>query len=256
MSSSSFAVAVAVAMFAAGLLGLFLQRVLPEHHTTGGSRDLIAAVVGLLTLLCALVTGLLIWTAYGVYAGQNTQIQSVASKVMQLDLALSDYGPEANSARAQLREALGKTIDQVWGASVSDSNFAADTFASALQNMRAREKVLAALHPSTDEQKRALAAATSTADALSQARMQMAFALTAPVSYPLLLTVVGWVVCLFCGFGLTSRGTVTSLIALAVGSLAVASAVLLILELSSPYSGLIRTSPAPLEQALAVMGKE
>jgi Protein of unknown function (DUF4239) len=256
MSSSSFAIAVAVAMLAAGLLGLFLQRVLPEHHTTGGSRDLIGAVVGLLTLLCALVTGLLIWTAYGVYSGQNTQIQSLASKVMQLDFALSDYGPEANSARAQLRAALGKTIDQVWSANVSDSDFAANTFASALQNMRAREKVLLALHPSTDEQKQVLAATMSASDAVSQARMQMAFALTAPVSYPLVLTVVGWVACLFCGFGLTSRGTLTSVIALAVGSIAVASAVLLILDLSHPYSGLFRASSAPLEQALAVMGKK
>src|SRR6185437_13365534 len=55
MSSDRFAFLVAVAMFAAGLLGLVLQRVLPEHHTTGGSRDMIGAVVGLLTLLCALV---------------------------------------------------------------------------------------------------------------------------------------------------------------------------------------------------------
>jgi hypothetical protein len=91
---------------------------------------------------------------------------------------------------------------------------------------------------------------------LALRRVQMAFALTAPISYPLLLIVVGWVTCLFCGFGLTSRGTVTSVIALAVGSIAVASAVLLILDLSSPYSGLFRASSAPLEQALAVMGKE
>lgn len=256
MSPLEFAIAVAIAMFAAGLLGLVLQRALPEHHTTGGSRDLIAAVVGLLTLLCALVAGLLIWTAYGVFSGQNTQIQSVASKVMELDLALSDYGPEANPARAQLRDALGKTIDQVWGASESDSNFVANNFASAIQNLRAREKVLLALHPSTDEQKQALTAAMSASDALSQARMQMAFALTAPVSYPLVLTVVGWVICLFCGFGLTSRGTWTSVIALAIGAIAVASAVLLILELSTPYSGVFRASSAPLEQALAVMGKE
>ena len=74
MSSFTFAFSVAVAMFAAGLLGLFLQRVLPEHHTTGGSRDMIGAIAGLLTLLCALVAGLLIWTAYGVYSGQNLQI--------------------------------------------------------------------------------------------------------------------------------------------------------------------------------------
>ena len=256
MNSDLFATAVAAAVFGAGLLGLFLQRLLPEDHTSGGSRDMILAVAGLLTLLCALVTGLLIWTAYGVYAGQNAQIQALASKVMQLDLALSDYGPEANPARAQLRDAVGKTIDQVWGANVSDSDFAANNFASALQNLRAREKVLTALHPSTDEQKQALAAAMSASDALRQARMQMAFALTAPVSYPLVLTVVGWVGCLFCGFGLTSRGTATSLIALAVGSIAVATAVLLILDLSNPYSGVFRASSAPLEQALAVMGKE
>ncbi len=140
MTSDRFALAVAAAMFAAGLLGLVLHRVLPEHHTTGGSRDMIGAIVGLLTLLCALVTGLLIWTAYGVYSGQNAQIQAMASKVMQLDLALADYGPEANAARRQLREALGKTIDQVWGASESDSNFAANNFAEAIQNMRARER--------------------------------------------------------------------------------------------------------------------
>ena len=76
--------------------------------------------------MCALVAGLLIWTAYGVYSGQNLQIQALASKVMQLDLALADYGPEAMPIRAQLRDAVGKTIDQVWGASVSDSNFAAE----------------------------------------------------------------------------------------------------------------------------------
>ncbi len=247
---------VAIVMFAGGSLGLVLQRILPEKHITGGSRDMIAAVVGLLTLLCALVTGLLIWTAYGVYSGQNMQIQALASKVMQLDLALADYGPEANPARAQLRDALAKSIDQVWSASVSDRDFAADTFASAIQNMRARDKTLTGLHPSTDQQKQALAAATSAGDAVTEARMQMSFALSAPVSYPLLLTVVGWVVCLFCGFGLTSRATVTSVIALAIGSIAVATAVLLILDLSNPYSGLFRTSPAPLEQALAVMGKE
>jgi hypothetical protein len=256
MGPENFASAVAVAVLAAGLIGLVLQRVLHEKFTTGPSRDMIGAVVGLLTLLCALVTGLLIWTAYGVYAGQNTAIQTLAAKVLQLNLALADYGPEANAERAKLREGLGKTIDQVWGARESDANFAANNFAAAIQVMRGREKALASFHPSTDEQRQALATATSTSDAIAQARMQMSFALSAPVSYPLLLTVVGWVACLFCGFGLMSRGTVMSVAALAVGAAAVASAVLLILDLSSPYSGVFRVSPAPLEQVLAVMGKE
>jgi hypothetical protein len=45
-------------------------------------------------------------------------------------------------------------------------------------------------------------------------------------------------------------------VAVAVGALGVASAAFLILELSSPYSGIFRASSAPLEPVLAVMGKE
>lgn len=256
MTSEIFAFAVAVAVFAGGLVGLVLQRVLPEKHTTGPSRDMIGAVAGLLTLLCALVTGLLIWTAYGVYSGQNAAIQNLAARVLQLDLALADYGPEANAERERLRERLEKNIDRFWGAGKSDSNFAASSFATAIQGLRSREKSLSSLHPSADEQRQALAAATSISDALAQAVVQMSLALSDPVSYPLLLIVVGWVVFLFCGFGLMSRGSAMPVVVLAVGAVAVATAVLLILDLSSPYSGVFRASPAPLERVLAVMGKE
>lgn len=256
MSSYEFALIVAVAIFGGGVIGLFLQHALPEKHTTGPARDMIGAVAGLLTLLCALVTGLLVWTAYGVYAGQNTAIQTLAVKVLQLDAALADYGPEANAERAALRDRLGKTIDQVWGTKESDANFAANSFAAAIRIMRDPEKAIGSLEPSTDEQKQALANAKADIEAIGQSRLQMAFALTAPVSYPLLLTVIGWVFFLFCGFGLMSRAGPTSVLALAVAASAVASAVLLILDLSSPYSGVFRASAAPLEQVLPVMGKE
>jgi hypothetical protein len=53
-----------------------------------------------------------------------------------------------------------------------------------------------------------------------------------------------------------SGGNAASFAAATVGALAVASAAYLILDLSSPYSGIFRASPAPLEQVLAVMGKE
>jgi hypothetical protein len=256
MSTWKFALLVAVVVFGGGLVGFGLQRALPEKHTTGPARDMLGAVAGLLTLLCALVTGLLIWTAYGVYAGQNLAIQTLASKVLQLDLALADYGPEASAERAALRDRLGKTIDQVWGTPESDANFAANNFASAIRVMRDPEKAIGNLSPSTDDQRQAVAAAKSDMEAIGQSRLQMSFALAAPVSYPLLLTVVAWVFFLFCGFGLTSRASTMSVLTLAVGACAVASAILLILDLSNPYSGVFRVSSAPLEQVLAVMGKE
>ncbi len=256
MNAHEFAFGIAVAVFCGGSIGLILQRVLPEKHTTGPTRDMIGAVAGLLTLLSALVLGLLIWTAYGVYAGQNIAVQGLAAKVLQLDLALSDYGPDAIPARKQLRDGVGKTIDEVWAADQSDANFAADNFAAAIRNLRAREGALAQLHPTTAEQTQALASAKAATDAISQARLQMSFALSAPVCYPLLLTVVGWVTCLFLGYGLMSKGSAAALLGVLVGSIAVASAFLMILDLSSPYSGVFRASSAPLEQVLAVMGKE
>ena len=256
MNPEKFAFAVGVAVFVGGSLGLILHRLLPEKHVTGSGKDMVGAVVGLFTLLSALVLGLLIWTAYGVYAGQNVAIQTLAAKVLQLDLALSDYGPEANDARAQLRKSLGKTIDEVWGSNESDANFVANNFAAAIHNLRSRDASLAALHPSTDAETQALAAAKATVESIEQSRLQMSFALAAPISIPLIVIVVAWATLLFFGYGLMSGGGATPFVAVAVGALGVASAAFLILELSSPYSGIFRASSAPLEQVLAVMGKE
>jgi hypothetical protein len=254
-ASEKFACAAALAVFAGGAVGLILQRLLPDEFTTGGPRDMIGAVVGLLTLLSALVLGLLIWTAYGVYSGQNLAIQTLAAKVLQLDLALTDYGPEASGGRALLRQELAKTVHAVWNADQSDVEFAAHNFAGAISNLRHQDGLLNSLDPSTDRQTQALAAARQTIDSIGQARLQMSFALYGVVSYPLIYVVVGWAVALFCGFGLMSKGNAMSVAALILGALAAASAIYLILDLSSPYSGLFRASPAPLEQVLAQMGQ-
>jgi hypothetical protein len=256
MSAEKIAFAISVGFIASGAIGLVLQQMLPEKHTTGAARDMVAAIVGLLTLLSALTLGLLIWTAYGVYAGQNAAIQSLAAKVLQLDLVLADYGRDAKPVRLQFRDALRKTIDQVWGADFSSADFAARNFEAALRNMRARQATLATLNPSTDEQRQALAIAKSTLDAIAQSRLQLSFALSAPVSYPLIFTVVSWVALGFLGNGLMSKGSPASVIAIIVGACAVASSFNMILDLSNPYSGAFRVSAAPLEQVLAVMGKE
>ena len=252
-AAERFACAVALVVFAGGSVGLVLERLLPDEFTTGGPRDMIGAVIGLLTLLSALVLGLLIWTAFGVYSGQNLAVQTLAVKVLQLDLALTDYGPEAGGGRALLRQELAKTINAVWNADLSDREFAAHNFAGAVNNLRHQDGLLKSLDPTTDEQKQALAAAKQTIDSIGQSRLQMSFALDGAVSYPLVYVVVGWGVALFCGFGLMSKGNAMSFVALVFGALAVASAIYLILDLSSPYSGLFRTSPAPLQQVLAQM---
>ena len=84
----------------------------------------------------------------------------------------------------------------------------------------------------------------------------MSFALSNPVSYPLILIVVGWATALFCGFGLMSSGHTMSIVAVFIGAVAVSTSIYMILDLSSPYTGMFRPSAAPLQQVLDVMGKE
>jgi len=247
---------IGIVVFLGGTLGLVLQRFLPESLTSDGPKDMIGAVVGLLTLLCALVMGLLIWTAYGVYAGQNVAIQSLATKVLQVDLALADYGPDALAERRTIRESLRDTIEEIWDPRDSDTNFVANNFEAALTSLRKEEDPLENLHPSTDKETQDLAAAKAALDAIAQARLQMAFALTSPVSYPLLLIVAGWSATLFLGYALTTKSHPMTIGPVIVGACAVATAFYLILDLSRPYSGIFRVSPAPLEQVLAVMGKK
>jgi hypothetical protein len=45
---------VALLAFAFGVAGLFLQKLLPPRHTSDRSRDMISAIVGLISLLLAL----------------------------------------------------------------------------------------------------------------------------------------------------------------------------------------------------------
>ena len=83
----------------------------------------------------------------------------------------------------------------------------------------------------------------------------MSLQLANPFSKPLLVVVVFWSFFLFCGFGLLSKLNATTIGALAFGALAVGSGIFLILELSQPYTGLFKISPAALQETVDSIDK-
>ncbi len=103
-------------VFVSAVMGLTVQHFLPERYTTGGSRDMSGAVIGLLTLLLALVLGLMIWTAFGVYSTQKASIQQLAINILKVDSALHTYGDEAAPGRTLLRDLARSGVDHVWNA--------------------------------------------------------------------------------------------------------------------------------------------
>ena len=110
MASVVVSVAVGVLTFGVGLLGLYLKRLVPERHMSAGSRDMIGAVIGLLSLLLALVLGTLVGSAYGFFATQKADIESLCARSLELDLAFRQYGPETQPLREALRDSMQEAL--------------------------------------------------------------------------------------------------------------------------------------------------
>src|SRR5438876_12325001 len=93
-------------VFGGALLGMFLRGVLPEHHLSQDSKDVVKLGMGLLGTTAALVLGLLIASAKGSFDTQNTEVKQAAANIVLLDRALAQYGPETKDARDLIRRAI------------------------------------------------------------------------------------------------------------------------------------------------------
>ena len=246
MNSLAIAFAVGALIALSGLAGLFLQKLLAEHHTSERSRDMIGGVVGLLTLLLALVLGLLIWTAYGVFSIQQTELQTIAARALEFDLEMREYGPEGDRARDILRTDLVWAHEQFWG----DAQSAAEAYDASYKAMGSMRRHFDNLQPKTDAQTQLLADARRNYAFIGEQRILMSMQASTPVSWPLIYAVTAWSCLMFGGMGLLSRPNATTLAMLVLGAISVALAIFLILEFNKPYTSSIRVSPVALEQAI------
>ena len=255
MTSVWISIPAAILVFVCGLLGLYLKKLLPDPHIEE-ARGMIAAVVGLITLLLALVLGTIVGSAYGFYATQKGELESLATRAVELDLAMAEYGPETKAFRAKMKQGMTAAYQMFWGpGNAVDSNPDALKVRAVLPTLQSIDEFLASLDPQTPAQRQALSTADFDAGLMKNLRVTMSLQLASPISWPLLVIVVCWSLLLFCGFGLLSPTNATTVTAMGFGAFAVASAVFLIIELSQPYTGLFRIPPAALEETLEALGR-
>jgi hypothetical protein len=250
---SPLAVAAVVCMLitVSGVLGLYLKTRLASHYTTELSRDMIGGVVGLLVLLLALVLGLLIWTAFGVFSTQQRELESIAAKALEFNLEMRHYGPDGDAARELLRQDLISARQQFWG----DDREMAESYEASYKAMSKLSRVFETLDPKTDAQKELLAAAKANYGAIGEDRLLMALQVLSPVPWPLIYAVTGWSCLMFAGMGLLSRPNTATILMLTLGAASVSVAMLLILEYSRPYTSSVRISPIVVDRAIADLAK-
>jgi hypothetical protein len=247
-----FAVTVAILTFGAGLVGLRLRTWLPERHAPERAREMIGSMTGLLGLLLALVLGTLVGASYTLFSTQKAELETLGARSLQLDAALEAYGPETQPARDGLRAAIKQSYDKIWGGGTLEAEDL--SVRSVLESMKKLDQFLLKLTPETDGQKQVLATASAAAGMIQQTRLLMMLQLAGGISWPMVAIVVCWSLLLFCGYGMVSPVNGTVVATLALGAVAVASAIFLILELSQPYSGLFRLSPAGVLETIQALG--
>jgi hypothetical protein len=243
--------AVAALTFAFGVAGLYLQRLLPAPHTSDRSRDMITAIVGLISLLLALVLGNLIGSASSFYSTQKSEMNTFAARALQLDLALAEFGPETAHTRAMMKDTLMKVRRMLWWGGESGAMPPDLSVAEPLKTLRETDEDVASLDPKTPAQRQFAANAAAAASAMEQTRVLISLQLASPVSWPLVVIVVSWALILFCGFGVLSRINSTTIVALGFGAFAVGSALFLILELTQPFTGVFRVPSSAFDEMLA-----
>ena len=242
--------AIAALAFVSSLCGYLIQWLVPVEHMTD-SKAAIGAVVGLVTLLLALVLGLLIWTSYGVFTTQQSEAQGLATTTLQLDLLLERYGPEARVGRIELKDAVRRSRKRFFGH--RGGPLETLTFTESRHNMLDIETFFASLNPPDDERRQILATAKGLANSIVQTQLLMSRQLINPVPMLLIVMVLGWSALLFLGFGLLAKFTAISVVADALGAMSVASAMFLILEFSQPYSGVFTISSQGIDAMLLAL---
>jgi hypothetical protein len=236
-------------VFGGALVGLALRALLPEHHLSQDSRDVVKLGMGLLGTMAALVLGLLIASAKSSFDTQRNGLAQLSANLVLLDRALAHYGPETKDIREGLRQSVATMINQIWPENGDHAGGVEPTAGS-----ETLYEQLQGLSPHTDSQRFLQAAALKTGVDVAQERWLLSAQKGSAIPVPFLVILVFWLAVLFVSFSMFTRPNGTVVMALLFCALSVAAAIFLILELDRPFDGLIQLSSDPLRRALAQLG--
>ncbi len=250
MKPLSRSILIGAIAFVAGLIGLWLGQAAPADMLNA-AKGTVGGVIGLVSLLLALVLGFLVYTAFAIFTTQQSESHSLGPVIADIDLALEQYGPDAIGGRAGLRASLRRTRTRFFE---DGSGPRVHSFKEIQTTFHNLDGYFGSLEPQTDKQRRLLSKAWDLARKSHDVQMTMTRQLASPFPPRVLPIVICWASALFLGDGLVAPANAISVAALFVAALAVASAIFLILELSSPYSGFIRIGPEGLDSVLEALG--
>jgi hypothetical protein len=254
MSSITIGLIAFVCAFGGAVLGLWLRNILPEHHLSKESRDAVLMGTGLIATLTALVLGLLISSAKQSFDGMNDSLTQGGAKIILLDRAMANYGPQTKEIRDILRRSLTRGIAKIW----PEDNTRAEelsSFEKSPVGMETIQDKLLNLAPQNDSQRTLQTRAVQLTNELMEARWLTIEQAQVSLPTAFLVILLFWLAVLFVCIGLFAPPNKTVIVIMLVCAISVAGAVFLVREMNRPLQGVMKVSSAPLIKALEQLGK-
>lgn len=247
MSSQLVFLVTFVSIAVGGALGMLIRIRLPDAGLIAESKEVVRLGAGLMGTVAALVLGLMIASAKNSYDTQIANVRQLTANIILLDELLEQYGPETREARTMIRRAAAITVQRVWQESV-----ATDTTETFTPSRAAAQffLTLESLSPTNDVQRAIKPRLMDVATDLTRTRLLMFVHFDNPIPAPLLIIVILWLTVIFASFTLFADANAVVAIASLVYALAVSSALFLIVDMSQPFTGLMKIPSEQLKHVL------
>ena len=241
-------IVISAGVFAGGIAGLYLHRVLSTDQVSAEAQSVVRLVTGMLSVLASLVLGLMIATVKSSFDSTDNAVRSYAASLILLDETLRDYGDGALPARRLLRDYTTMLVNDLWRNPQGEPYLVERRAAGdVLEHVR---EGIRALKPVDDGQRWLDDQALQISVSLMRQRWLMIEQAGPTVRPVMIAIVVLWIVAIFLSFGLNAPRNRLVVAALLIGALAIGSAMHLILELDRPFEGELRISERHMLLAL------
>ncbi len=248
MSAVAISAVAFASIFGATLVGLLLRSRLPDRYLSAGSKEVVTLATGLIATMSAVLLGLLISSTRTSYEEKRNQVIHMTADILELDLLLKDYGAEAQPVRQVMRTAVLSMIDSIWRDNAShvrpDANAVPDVGAEAILAQ------VEQLSPHDGRQRARRERALQVGLDLAQLHLLLFAQPANAISTPFITVLVLWLTFVFATFSIYARANGLIVVILFVCALSVSSAIFLILDLDSPFAGLLQIPTAPIRNAL------
>lgn len=249
---------VTVFAFGGAILGMMAGAILPKHHLSAESKDVIKVAMAMTATIAALLVSLLISAAKSSFDEKDNELREQAARTIMLDRLLAQYGPETRETRALLRTMVEDQLRSIWGEGTA-SGQQAETDLNAMRKknfgMEALQDRLLDLSPTNDKQGALKAKALDVSYQIVEDHWRLVEQLEGRIQKSFLGMLTFWLTIVFMSFGLFAPRNTSVIAALCVGALSVGTAIYMIVEMDSPYGGFITISSAPIHAALDQLGR-